>query len=312
MQIVDKGLADVYTDFSGLSQLRHNAANHADAASKETAEQFEALFLQIMLKNMRATVGKGLLDSNQSEMAMDMYDKQLATTLAKKGSIGIDDLVLKQLGKTETISAELNQPTSTKTERPENAQQRDLSFARGLWNHSTAQVSEAVTPTQQQPLPWKNSREFIASLLPSAKKAAEKLGTKPEAVLAVAALETGWGKHVMKDQQGSPSNNLFGIKSSRDWADKPTTWAATLEFEGGIMRKKTEPFRQYQSIDESVMDFANFVQSNHRYTKALENADQPDQFLKELHKAGYATDPDYFEKVKSVMSRVKEMTQELV
>lgn len=310
MQIVDKGLADVYTDFSGLSQLRHNAAGNANAASQETAEQFEALFLQIMLKNMRATVGKGMLDSSQSAMAMDMYDKQLATTLAGKGAIGISALVLKQLGAPDSAAPD------TTSEKPGETQHRlalhrDISFAQDLWHKPVKKVSIAASDYAGQAGAWQNPQEFIATLLPTARKAADKLGTKPEAVLAVAALETGWGKHIMRDAEGNPSNNLFGIKSTGDWANKATTWAATLEFEGGVMQQKTEPFRRYGSVDESVMDFAAFVQSNDRYKNALKQAGGPSDFLRELHKAGYATDPNYFNKVNSVMTRVKEMTQEL-
>lgn len=309
MQIHDKGLADVYTDFSGLNQLRHNAAANANAASQETAEQFEALFLQVMLKSMRATVGKTMLDSNQSDMARDMYDKQLATTLAKKGAIGIGAMVLQQLGASTTDTPESNPQPGNNMPAPAGLS-RNINFVEGLWGHkSEISKPDASLPPKKG---WENPEDFVAALLPSARHAAEKLGTKPEAILAVAALETGWGKHVMRDGDGNPSNNLFGIKSSRDWTDKPTTWAQTLEFENGVMQQKTEPFRTYESIDESVNDFAEFVQSNRRYQSALEHAHDPERFLQELHKAGYATDPDYGSKVNSVMSRVTAYTQELV
>ncbi len=285
-------MADVYTSFTGLNQLRASAANHATSAKRETAEQFEAVFVQMMLKSMRATVGQSMLDNDQSELAMDMYDKQLANHLAKTGALGIADLVLKQLG---------DEPASPHP---------SPSSPTLMQNTETLPAAVTIPTTSETSGHWRNPKHFIESLLPAARESAAELGTQPEAVLAVAALETGWGQHVMRDASGQPSRNLFGIKATRDW-QQGVTWAQTLEFESGVMRQKREPFRQYRSANDSIRDFATFIKSNPRYRQALQHAADPSTFLQEMHKAGYATDPNYTQKVTSVMLRIQKMTQEL-
>jgi flagellar protein FlgJ len=289
-------LASVYTDFSGLNKLHTEAAKQTDAAKRETAKQFESLFLQMMIKSMREAGGKGLLDSDQTEMARDMYDQQLAVSLSEKGSIGIADMVMRQLGVGDT---------ATDGQTPTAASGNRLHFAENLWGNSP----QSPVTGKEPPLTWDTPEQFIKQLYPAAQKAAESLGTQPEAVLAIAALETGWGKHVMNDHNGQSSNNLFGVKASHKW-DKGITRATTLEYEDGVMQRKIEPFRTYQSPQESVRDFAEFIQRNPRYREALENAADPESFLSHIHKAGYATDPQYVEKVTAVMKKVAQLTKE--
>ncbi len=289
-------LASVYTDFNGISQLKAEAGKQSDAAKRETAHQFEALFLQMMIKSMREAGGKGILDSNQTEMARDMYDQQLAINLSKKGSIGIADMVMRQLG----VEPEKHNTVDTS--------KRDarISFATNLWG--SAPQSPAAG---KQPLPhWKSPEEFVQALYPAASDAAQSLGTSPEAVLAIAALETGWGKHVMADSNGGSSFNLFGIKADKRW-QQPATSAMTLEYEDGVVHRKREPFRAYPSAEASVQDFAAFIRENPRYQQALDAASDPDAFLEHIQKAGYATDPDYAEKAKAVMRKVESMTKEI-
>lgn len=287
-------LASVYTDFNGIAQLKAEAGKQSDAAKRETARQFEALFLQMMVKSMREAGGKGILDSNQTEMARDMYDQQLAISLSKKGAIGIADMVMRQLG-VEPASSEQMETAKT-TPR--------LAFATKLWG------SAPQSPTaEKQPLPhWNTPEEFVQALYPAAKNAAQSLGTSAEAVLAIAALETGWGKHIMPDSRGNSSFNLFGIKADQSWR-QPATSAMTLEYENGVVHKKREPFRAYASAEESVQDFAAFIRGNSRYRQALDTANNPEAFLDHIQKAGYATDPDYAEKAKAVMKKVASMAK---
>ncbi len=285
-----KELASVYTDFNGIAQLKAEAGKQTDEAKRETARQFEALFLQMMIKSMREAGGKGMLDSDQTEMAQGMYDQQLAISLAKKGSIGIADMVMRQLG-VEPEKGASTAPTSR------------LAMAEKLWGSP----AETLRPGRS-PLPrWETPEEFIRALYPAAQKAAEKLGTTPEAVLSITALETGWGKHVMPATDGS-SFNLFGIKADAGWKAGVTT-ATTLEFEDGVMQKKREPFRAYDSAEASVQDFADFIRGNPRYRKALEVASNPEAFLEQIHQAGYATDPNYADKARAVMKKVEKITK---
>ena len=291
-------LASVYTDFNGIAQLKAEAGKQTDAAKRETAEQFEALFLQMMIKSMREAGSKGMLDSDQTAMARDMYDQQLAISLSKKGSIGIANMVMRQLD----VEPQKNQAVDDKSTDTK------LTFAEKLW--TSAPQSQSSAP-QKQALPhWKTPEEFVDTLYPAARSAAQSLGTSTEAVLAIAALETGWGKHVMANSEGNSSFNLFGIKADRRWKDGVTT-AMTLEFEDGVMRQKKEPFRSYTTAEQSIQDFAAFIRGNPRYRQALDVADDPKAFLEHIQKAGYATDPHYAEKAKAVLRKVEAITKDL-
>ncbi len=284
-------LAGIYTDMAGVSKLKQEASQQTDASKREAAMQFESLFLQQMIKTMREAVPEGgLMSSDQMDMYQGMYDEQLSVELAKTGSIGIADLVYRQLGGTDPngIGVKPAAPLSNTDH---------LSFANRLWGSKSARAAA------QEPA-WDSPESFIEHLRPAAETAARQLGTKPEAILAIAALETGWGSHVLKNRAGESSNNLFGIKADKSWG-KNHMVGSTLEYENGAMQRKREPFRSYRSAAESVADFAQFIQENPRYRNALKKAADPEAFIKELHKAGYATDPAYAEKVNSVIKQLQ-------
>ncbi len=283
-------LASIFTDKAGMANLKQQAGEQTDAAKRETAQQFESLFLQQMIKTMRqALPDGGLLSSDQMDMYMDMHDEQLSANLAQNGAIGIADLVYRQLGGTD--------PQGAKSSSAGVGAPLNHSFASQLWATPQNKVS-ASEPK------WDSPHSFIAYLRPAAETAARQLGTKPEAILAIAALETGWGAHVAKNRAGESSNNLFGIKADASW-NKPHVVSSTLEYENGAMQRKREPFRSYESATESVADFASFIQNNPRYANALKHASDPIVFIQELHKAGYATDPNYSQKVNSVMQQLQ-------
>jgi len=140
---------------------------------------------------------------------------------------------------------------------------------------------------------------FAHALWPAASRAAHALGTRPEAVLAVAALESGWGRHVPLRADGSSSHNLFGIKA-HGWGGE-VTHAATLEFEHGAFARRVEPFRAYDSPQAAVEDFARFVRANPRYREALASDGDAAAFVHALARAGYATDPRYGEKLETLL-----------
>jgi len=123
-------------------------------------------------------------------------------------------------------------------------------------------------------------------------------------LVAQAALETGWGKSVMRQQDGSSSHNLFGIKAQGNWQG-PEARAITSEFRDGQMVKETADFRSYDSYSDSFHDLVTLLQSNNRYQGVLKSADNPEQFVKELQKAGYATDPDYASKISQIAKQMK-------
>ncbi|MEA1031642.1 flagellar assembly peptidoglycan hydrolase FlgJ [Pseudomonas sp. N-137] len=146
---------------------------------------------------------------------------------------------------------------------------------------------------------FRDADEFVDAMLPMAKEAADRIGVDPRYLVAQAALETGWGKSVMRQPDGSSSHNLFGIKASKNWTGDSAR-AITSEFRNGEMVKETAQFRSYASYRDSFHDLVNLLQSNSRYQDVLKSADNPEQFVRELQKAGYATDPNYASKISNI------------
>ena len=141
--------------------------------------------------------------------------------------------------------------------------------------------------------------QFVATMLPMAKAAAARIGIDPKYLVAQAALETGWGKSVMRAEDGSSSHNLFGIKAGQSWQGGQAR-AITSEFRDGAMVKETAQFRSYSSYQDSFHDLVTLLQSNDRYKEVVKSADNPEQFVRELQKAGYATDPAYASKISQI------------
>ncbi|MHC8408472.1 flagellar assembly peptidoglycan hydrolase FlgJ [Pseudomonas sp. TMB3-21] len=171
----------------------------------------------------------------------------------------------------------------------------------GLQIHGRAIAQIPLAPAKKA---FTSSDEFVNTMLPMAKEAAERIGVDPRYLVAQAALETGWGKSVMRAQDGSSSHNLFGIKASSNWKGDSAR-AITSEFRNGAMVKETAQFRSYDSYKDSFHDLVTLLQSNDRYQDVLKSADNPEQFVRELQKAGYATDPNYANKISQI---AKQMT----
>ena len=128
-------------------------------------------------------------------------------------------------------------------------------------------------------------------------------GVPANLMLGQAALESGWGKRELKGTDGTPSNNLFGIKATGGW-DGKVIEATTTEYIHGIKQKRIEKFRAYDSYADSFKDFANMMSNNPRYGKVMTNLDSVNGFAQAMQNAGYATDPQYASKLASVIQKV--------
>jgi len=128
-------------------------------------------------------------------------------------------------------------------------------------------------------------------------------------LIAQSALETGWGAKVLNTEKGEPSYNVFNIKASGNW-DGAKLATDTLEFLGGQFRSVSATFRSYDSVSDGFKGFVDFIQSGDRYQDALDVSSDSEQFVKKLHQAGYATDPNYSEKILDVYQRVKQLLGE--
>lgn len=147
-------------------------------------------------------------------------------------------------------------------------------------------------------------QEFVATMLPMAEAAAEKIGVDPRYLVAQAALETGWGKSIIRTRDGESSHNLFGIKTHNSWSGDSAR-VLTTEYKAGKPVKEAASFRAYDSYAQSFEDYVSFLQNNGRYEKALSSTDNPERFVKELQQAGYATDPQYARKISQIARKMQ-------
>jgi len=285
---------DVYTDFEGLSELRSRARTNSEDTLHEVAGQFEALFIQMMLKSMRdAGLGEGLLDSEHTKTYQAMFDKQISIDLSKRQGLGLAEMMVRQLSRAGGDNG---------GHQPQAAPQSPISQA------LVRSAAGVAVPAHSRAAPAPNTdwspdspQAFVTELWPHAEHTARKLRVAPEALIAQAALETGWGKHVMSRPDGHSSFNLFGIKADTRWTGERVS-SETIEFRDGLMRKERATFRAYASLAEGFADYADFLQSNPRYQEALNKASDAGGFAQALAAAGYATDPEYASKIKQIIN----------
>ena len=270
-------MTSAITDFTQYTDLRRAAGQNDPAALREVANQFEALFLQSMLKSMRdASIGDPLFgDSDQHEMYQEMMDQQLAVEMASGKGVGLADMLVRQLGGAD--AAKLTPP--------------DGSYP----------ITRIASSNKKQAEPtWPDPQSFARDIWPHAERTAKELNVAPEAIVAQAALETGWGKHVMPDNEGATSFNLFGIKSGPGWAGDQVV-RNTLEFEDGVPRSQYAKFRSYDNVASAFSDYTNFIAGNPRYSDVRDNGQDVTGFARALQDSGYATDPDYAQKITNVL-----------
>ncbi len=308
---LESKIAQSAIDFHGLNQLRQQAGQgrDEDQTLRQVAGQFESLFVNMMLKSMRqASLAEGLFDSEQSKMYQDMADQQLASDLSMRGGLGLQDVIMRQLGGARYANSAEAVPgqtfsIDTVTVRPSlgiRVNEKIIEQIREAKPQPLAEDTEVVeTDMANMPKRFNSPEEFVEKLWPYAERAAEKLGVAPEVILSQAALETGWGKFILADQQGS-SFNLFNIKAHR-W-DGDTVAKNALEYRDGKALHEQSQFRAYDSYQHSFDDYVRFLQTQPRYSQALQHVGDPNAFIEQLHKAGYATDPQYADKIKRIMN----------
>ncbi len=287
--------SDVYTDINGLSQLKHQLKNNSEDSIKEVAKQFESVFVNMMLKSMRQVqLAEGILDNRQSEFFREMYDQQLSVHLSGEQGIGLSAVIERQLKGLDHVKG--LDPIKIQ-DYPRRTYLRNM--------ESTAPVQVEPQPETVQPIHLKNHPDqFIDQLKPAAKLAAAELNVDPGVLLAQAALETGWGRFVIKNSDGSSSHNLFNIKAHNGWKGK-TAETETIEYKQGVPQQEKSRFRSYASFQQSFADYVNFIQSNPRYQTALTVSEDPKKYITELQRAGYATDPNYARKVNTLYHQIE-------
>lgn len=157
-------------------------------------------------------------------------------------------------------------------------------------------ISEPQANTSARP---GSPEAFVASIWPQAQRAAQELGVDPKVLVAQAALETGWGKHMVGKARDGSGGNLFGIKAGGHWSGASVT-AGTREFVSGQAVRQNARFRSYDSIRQSFDDYVALLKGNNRYADALNAGGDRHRFATALHRAGYATDPHYASKLVAI------------
>lgn len=310
--------AQVYTDFSGLNALKSQARTDKQAALEEVARQFESLFLSEMLKSMRKAgdvfAEGNYLNSSQSEFYRDMFDSQLSLTMAKGQGTGLAEALVRQLGQQvpglDDQGGKLAGHKATLADYDRSLPALSARLPEQLEKVETVAHEASPAPVAESralPEQFDSPEHFVRELLPVAERIARDSGIDPKLMVAQAALETGWGKYMIKGDDSRPSFNLFGIKADSRWQGEAVT-ITTTEYREGLPLKEQADFRAYPDYESSFRDYVSFLESNPRYREVLSVADQPEVFADKLQEAGYATDPNYGEKIRRIMNRDSLMT----
>lgn len=312
--------------FQGLNRLQAAAqANASDPHTiKTVARQFEALFLQRLLETMQETkLGPDMLGDTAGPMFQSMLSQQLATTISQGHGVGLADFIARQLAQRYGKSTSDHNAAPPPAPAAGQAARATMPGPAALSAHAAtrAGVDSAVLPAVTAPLATtahpssaikqssdeanaaptdsntddalaQRAEKFVASILPSVRTAAAQLQVSPLAILAQAALETGWGSH-------APGNNLFGMKATADWSGESMS-RLTHEVRDGVSTLRRAAFRAYRSTADSVHNFAQLLLSSPRYTAARGRGADVAGYAEALQHGGYATDPHYAAKLLAI------------
>lgn len=289
-------------DVKGTAELQRAARQNSPEALKTAAKQFEALFMNMVMKSMReATPQEGLFDSQQSRMYTSMLDQQLSQTLASRG-VGLADVLIRQLSNNRAAQGlpaqdGVQSPAST---APQSNWGGDNAAPVSGWRSQNGEApQEGVRSRSARPA---HVQAFQDKLSAHAEEASRTTGIPAKFMLGQAALESGWGKREIVAADGSRSHNLFGIKATSGWKGRVVE-AITTEYVNGVPQKKVEKFRAYDSYADAFRDYARMLKRNSRYENVLANAHDAAGFANGLQRAGYATDPHYAAKLTRIIQQ---------
>ncbi len=263
-------------DVNSLAALRARANADPKAAVREVARQFEALFMQELMKSMRAaTLASGMLDNEGGKLGTEMLDQQLATQMTGLPG-GLSEAITKQLERQMGVLAGPN---------------------------PGAAANPLSAPDVQRPvrIPDKAAADFVQQHSDAAKAAEARTGIQAAFMIGQAAHETGWGRKEIRHADGSPSHNLFGIKAGADWKGAVAE-TLTTEVVNGQAVKGVARFRAYASYADAFADYARLMLHSPRYQQALAQGQDASGFANGLQRAGYATDPAYADKLTRVIN----------
>ncbi|MFM0169036.1 flagellar assembly peptidoglycan hydrolase FlgJ [Paraburkholderia sediminicola] len=311
-------------DVQGFAKLSAQAKASPQAGMKMAAQQFDAVFTQMMLKSMRdATPQDGPFDSHDSATFTSMMDQQLSQQMSQKG-IGVADAMLKQLMRNQGMQvgggasgagglAGMANALGGSSSGGDEGQTAALNALAKAYGNAQANgqlamgkgysANSALTPPLKGDGSSPKVDAFVDKLAEPAQAASAATGIPARFIIGQAALESGWGKSEIKKADGSTSHNVFGIKATKDWTGK-TVSTVTTEYVNGKPQRVVEKFRAYDSYQEAMTDYASLLKGNPRYAQVINSAHDVNGFANGMQRAGYATDPHYAKKLMSIMQKM--------
>ena len=281
-------------DAQSLGSLKMEAGKSTPAAIKETAKQFESLFMRELLKSMReATMKSGMLDSPGGDLGTDLLDQQFAVQMSGQPG-GLSDMIALQLTR-QMASAPKDGTTATG-----DASATGSASTPKTGKHASVNTGASNTPSTVSKAashaPTESQASFVQKHSQVASDVEKATGIPASFMLGQAGHETGWGKFEIKNKGGTTSHNLFGIKAGAGWTGKVAE-VTTTEFTNGVAKKQVGRFKSYDSYADAFKDYARMISESPRYAKAMTQTGSAQGFASGLQKAGYATDPDYAAKL---------------
>ncbi|GAB4214697.1 MAG: flagellar assembly peptidoglycan hydrolase FlgJ [Rhodoferax sp.] len=296
LNVSQRASPSLAADAKSLNALKLQAGQDTPAAIRETAKQFESLFMRELLKSMReATMKSGLLDNPGSDLGTDLLDQQFAVQMSGQPG-GLSDLIAAQLARQMGIN-----PDGTPLKTPPTNPGQATSALQKAQSLAAYQGVDARAPKASA-----NQTAFVHRHTDAAIRIERETGIPASFMVGQAGHETGWGQSEIRMRGGKPSYNLFGIKADPSWKGKVAE-VTTTEYVNGVAQKRVAKFRAYDSYDESFRDYARLITQSPRYAQVTQQTGSALAFASSLQKAGYATDPQYAAK----LSRAIETTQRL-
>ncbi|MGF6957564.1 flagellar assembly peptidoglycan hydrolase FlgJ [Paraburkholderia youngii] len=313
-------------DVQGFGALSAQAKASPQAGMKMAAQQFDAVFTQMMLKSMRdATPQDSPFDSHDTATFTSMMDQQMAQQLSKRG-IGVADAMLKQLMRNQGMQvggansagaagglAGMANALGGGSGGGDEGQSVALNALARAYGNAQANgqlalgraysANSALTPPTRGDGSSPKVDAFVDKLAAPAQAASAATGIPARFIIGQAALESGWGKSEIKKADGSTSHNVFGIKAGNDWTGK-TVSTVTTEYVNGKPHRTVEKFRAYDSYEEAMTDYASLLKNNPRYAQVINSSRDVNGFANGMQRAGYATDPHYAKKLLSIMQKM--------
>jgi flagellar protein FlgJ len=290
------------------------------ARVEEAARGLESQFAQMLIKSMRSASPGDPFGGDSTYR--DMYDQALAKELTKGRGLGLQPMIVRQLDGRANASAQAPAgplplrasggsmalpaaDTPSGLPLPAGLRGDSLTLAPASSGRSMQAMAAPRPPMlapqtcdENAPLDCSSPEAFARSVWPHAQKAAAELGVPAKALVAQAALETGWGRRLAGRNGAATSHNLFGIKAGGSWRGGKVE-SATHEYVDGQRVSARAAFRSYGSPADSFADYTRLLQ-HPRYAQARGTGGDVHHFAKALQRAGYATDPAYAAKIVAI------------